>query len=66
MEVGYLRNDNEDNLLRNNTKFRQAVGSLVYIVTVTRPDIMSATNILSRKNEKPRQADWNAVKCAIS
>lgn len=33
---------------------------------VTRPDISTAVNILSRKNEKLLQKDWKAVKRMIS
>ena len=51
MEVGYLRNDIEDNLPPNNTKFRQEVSFLFYVETFTRLDIMAVASILSHRNE---------------
>ncbi|KAM4045526.1 uncharacterized protein ACNLHF_009382 [Anomaloglossus baeobatrachus] len=61
MESFYLKLE-EDDLLHNNEKYRQAVGALLYISTITRPDITTAVGILCRYVEKPRQKDWNAVK----
>lgn len=52
IEPGYLNLDDEENLLPNNTKYRQAIGTLLYIGTITRPDISAAINILSLRNEK--------------
>ena len=66
MDPGYLKLTSKENLLPNNHNYRQAIGALLYIATITRPDIMAATSILSQRNEKPRQADWNAVKRLIS
>ncbi|KFM58956.1 Retrovirus-related Pol polyprotein from transposon TNT 1-94, partial [Stegodyphus mimosarum] len=45
----------------DNTKYRQAIGALLFIATVTRPDINLAVNLLSRKNESPKEKDWKAV-----
>ncbi|GBO15518.1 hypothetical protein AVEN_189587-1 [Araneus ventricosus] len=55
----------EDVLQPNNTQYRQAVGALLYVATVPKPDISVAVNILSRRNEKPRERDWNVVKRII-
>ncbi|GBM70587.1 Copia protein [Araneus ventricosus] len=57
--------EKEDDLLPNNTQYRQAIRTLLYVATVSRPDISVAVNILSRRNEKPRERDWNAVKRII-
>lgn len=65
MEPCYYKINDEENLLPNNKKYRQAIGALLYIATVTRPDISVAVNILSRRNENPREKDWNAVKRVI-
>ncbi|GBN11147.1 Retrovirus-related Pol polyprotein from transposon TNT 1-94 [Araneus ventricosus] len=64
MDPNYLK-QGEDDLLPNNTQYIKAVGALLYIATVSRPDIAVAVNILSRRNEKPRERDWNAVKRII-
>lgn len=42
--------------------YRAVIGSLNYIALVSRPDISYATNILSRKLEKPTIKDWRAAK----
>ncbi|GBM63274.1 hypothetical protein AVEN_110954-1 [Araneus ventricosus] len=43
----------------------KTVGALLYIATVSRPDIEVSVNILSRRNEIPRERDWSAVKRII-
>ncbi|GBM09373.1 putative mitochondrial protein AtMg00810 [Araneus ventricosus] len=65
MDSNYLKLEGGDDRLPNNTQYRQEVGALLYVATVSRPDISVAVNILSRKNEKPRERDWNAVKRII-
>lgn len=62
MEPGYLNINVEDILLPNNKMYRQATGALIYMVTITRPYISASVNIPSRRNEKLREKDWNAVK----
>ena len=62
MDPGYLKFTGEENLLPDNHNYRQAIGALLYIATITRPDIMAATSILSQRNENSRQADRNTVK----
>ncbi|KAM3936979.1 LOW QUALITY PROTEIN: uncharacterized protein RB166_002717 [Leptodactylus fuscus] len=61
MEPSYFKLEGEDDLLLNNEKYRQAVGALLYISTMTRPDITTAVGIVCRHVEKPRR-DWNAGK----
>lgn len=65
METGYYKLEGEKDQLEDNTKYRQAVGSLLYISTITRPDIAVSTHILSRRCEKPRERDWTAIKRVI-
>ncbi|GBN90327.1 Retrovirus-related Pol polyprotein from transposon TNT 1-94 [Araneus ventricosus] len=65
MDPNYLKQEGEDYLLPNNTQYRKAVGALLYIATVSRPNIAVAVNILNRRNEKPRERDWKAVKRII-
>ena len=43
------------------TKYRQLVGSLIYLTT-TRPDISFAVGILSRFMQKPCEGHWSAAK----
>ena len=39
-----------------------AVGSLMYLATMTRPDIAYAVGVLARFNCNPGKKHWNAVK----
>ena len=41
--------------------YRSAIGSLMYLVVCTKPDIASAINNLSRFNANPGQAYWEGV-----
>ncbi|XP_035233604.1 secreted RxLR effector protein 161-like [Stegodyphus dumicola] len=53
-------------LLKDNTcNYRQSIGAFLYIATISRLDIAYAVNLLRRRNEKPRNTDWNAVKKVI-
>lgn len=62
MEPDYLKFVDDDNLLPDNNKYFQAMGELLYISSVTRPDISVAINTLSRRNENRRDKDRNANK----
>lgn len=42
--------------------YREAVGSLLYVSQITRPDITFAVNLVSRYFKKPQKVHWNAVK----
>lgn len=66
MDAGFYRSNHESPSLPDNKRYRQAIGSLMYLSTTTRPDIFSAVGILARRVEKPSQADWNAVKRIIA
>lgn len=65
MEPDYLKFVDDDKLLPDNNKYFQAMGELLYISSVTRPDISVAINTLSRRNENRRDKDWNANKRVI-
>ena len=43
------------------TLFREAVGSLIYLANGTRPDISFAVNVVSRAQSSPTFTDWKAV-----
>lgn len=45
--------------------YREAVGCLQYIACACRPDILFATNYLSRFNSRPLSKHWEAVKRVI-
>lgn len=45
-----------------NVPYREAVGSLLYLSQCTRPDISFAVGYVSKFNNQPGKAHWNAVK----
>ena len=47
--------------LVNSTKYRQLVGSLIYL-TNTRPNLSYSVSILSRFMQEPRDSHWNSTK----
>ena len=51
----------ESPLLPIENKFKELVGSLLYLVTCTRPDIAHAVSVASRTSQ-PTEAHWNALK----
>ncbi|XP_035207660.1 secreted RxLR effector protein 161-like [Stegodyphus dumicola] len=61
MKPNYCKVETADDLLEDNTEYRQAVGALLHIATISRPCIACAVNLLSGRNEKTRKIDWNAV-----
>jgi len=42
----------------NSTKYRQAVGNLLYLVICTGPDILFSVSKASRKNQNTNYEDW--------
>lgn len=42
--------------------YRQAVGSILYLAGITRPDIAYAATYLSQFNERPTEEHWKSVK----
>ncbi|KAK2578415.1 hypothetical protein KPH14_012187 [Odynerus spinipes] len=58
-EVG---NENETDNLADKELYLEAIGSLLYVSQVTRPDIAFIVNKLSSFCKEPKQQHWNAVK----
>lgn len=63
IEVGWNAGSSEEN--NCNAPYREAVGSLMYLQVLSRPDISYAVNIVSRTLEKPSEAHWRLVKRII-
>ena len=45
----------------NETEYRGAIGSLLYLAICTRPDILFAVSKAARKAKEPTMKDWNNV-----
>lgn len=54
--------DQDNQILEVNTPFLQAMGSLQYAATTTRPDITLAVNQISRRQSQPTINEWKAIK----
>lgn len=65
MERGMLTDDANyvnDKPLPKNEPYRVALGSLMYLASISRPDISFAVNYLSRFCQKPMVSHWKMVK----
>lgn len=61
--VGDKQLDNyEDSKVYSQKKYQEAIGSVMYLATGTRPDISYTVSRLSQYNRDPREVHWNAVK----
>lgn len=60
-EMG-LNFDEETSLEIKDKPFREAIGSLIYLTTTTRPDLAFIVNKLSRYVEHPREIHWKGIK----
>ena len=56
-------NNNETNApLQHAVPYREAIGSLMFLATVTRPDLAFAVSVVARSMEQPTENDWRKVK----
>ncbi|KAJ0412135.1 hypothetical protein ATCC90586_004055 [Pythium insidiosum] len=56
-----LSPDDTHTTLATNTKYRELIGSLLYVANATRPDISSALSVLSQYLDCPREIHWRAA-----
>lgn len=54
--------EEEIQLAMKKIPYRQAIGSLLFLAMISRPDISFAVNLLSRYCENPGPSHWGAVK----
>lgn len=52
----------DEESFEDTTKYRAAIGSLMFAAIATRPDISYATNLMAQFNASPSQKHWNGVK----
>src|SRR5208282_4289470 len=55
----------EDKQILDKHGYRSIVGSLLHLVIVSRPDVVTAVGMVARHVEKPGQRHWIAVKCIM-
>jgi len=55
----------EEQRFMNSVPYRQAVGALLYLSVVSRPDISQAAAQVAQFNANPGKAHWSAVKRII-
>ena len=55
-------NKNDSKLLKNDNLYRNIVGSLIYLMVCTKPDICFSITKLSQKLAQPTYADLNLAK----
>lgn len=60
------RNVQKDKTTVDKHNYRSMIGKLLYLATVSRPEIALATSIFSRHIEEPQQSDWEAVRKIVS
>lgn len=60
MEKLSLTKENEEEM--KNIPYREAIGSLMFLSTRTRPDISTAVNILAKHSANPHPIHWKGVK----
>ncbi len=62
MDRSYHDNVTQESAVVDNVPYRQVIGSLMYLMITTRPDIAYAIGKLSQRNQNPRAHDWIAAK----
>ena len=62
MERGELLDDAKSKICDEKIPYRAAIGSLMYLMTSTRPDLATSVSMLSRYFSEPRVVHWIAVK----
>lgn len=62
IDPGYYKLAKSGEVMEQIEIYRQAIGSLLYLVVNTRPNIAVAVSILGRKVSCPSQTDWTEVK----
>jgi transposase InsO family protein len=62
LSKGQAPKTEEEKSAMENIPYINAVGSLMYLATMTRPDIAYTVGVLARFNSNPGMAHWKAVK----
>lgn len=55
----------ENGQIADRVPYKEAIGSLLFLAMVTRPDLSFSVGVLSRYAENPTRAHWNGIKRII-
>ena len=55
----------EDRVLMEKIPYASAIGSIMYVMLCTRPDVAFALSVTSRFQANPGESHWEAVKCIL-
>ena len=58
----YIRSQKDDEWLKTKMPYREAIGSIMFLMLMTRPDLAYAVGVASRYLDNHSQYAWNAVK----
>lgn len=61
----FKQKDSEVTSKKTNTMYKEAIGSLMHMANITRPDIAFAVGVLSRYAENPTQAHWKGIRVLV-
>lgn len=59
--IKFLKVD-ESNSVKHNFPYREVIGSLMFLMVATRPDLAYIVSVLSQFSEMPDESHWNGVK----
>lgn len=62
MDPNYVKAEDKSELLKDASRYRSVVGSILYLSVVARPDIANSAGLLGRKFAAPTEQDWVAAK----
>jgi hypothetical protein len=65
LSSGLCPSSEEEKDYMSRVPYANAVGSLMYVMVCTRPDISHAVGVVSRYMENPGREHWNAVKWVL-
>lgn len=61
-DPGQVLSKDSDDLPASSFPYQEVVGSLLYLATLSRPDIAFGVNLVSRFTHEPKECHWKAVK----
>lgn len=62
LDPGYMKARRDHEPMEKMEQYQQLIGALLYIATISRPDISASVTILSQFNKNPTQSDWTEAK----